>query len=74
MSDVVEKAIHDRLVRNTGELLARIAELERHLRQMLAYVDELERDIGQEIRGVTYYEAKKALDGNADNGGAANGR
>lgn len=40
---------------------ARIADLERHLRRMLAFVDEVEVDIGQTIRGVTYYEAKKAL-------------
>lgn len=66
MSNVVEMAIHLRLVKQCGANVRRIAELEKHLKQMLAYVDELEVDIGQEIRGVTYYEAKKALAGEAD--------
>jgi hypothetical protein len=38
-----------------------IAELRMHLKRMLGYIDELEVDIGQEIRGVAYYEARKAL-------------
>lgn len=55
----------DKAVKSDQELerlRERCRKLERGLKQMLAYVDELEVDIGQEIRGVTYYEAKKLLE------------
>lgn len=39
----------------------RIAELEKALRTALALITETEKNLGTELRGVTYYECRKAL-------------